>query len=136
MLYTEWNENIVTGIKEMDAQHRSLFGIFEDLKFELTKEDSNDERMFHIFSGVIEYSKTHFQSEEKILKEIKYAFLPQHIEMHNNFTKEVSDLHKRFITKKAIISIPVLDFLNNWLTEHILVEDQKYASAYKEFYNL
>jgi hemerythrin-like metal-binding protein len=46
---------------------------------------------------------------------------------HRNLTKQVEEYVARFEKGDVALGVPLLTFLSDWLTHHILGEDQKYG---------
>lgn len=71
-----------------------------------------------------DYTVTHFVDEEDFMKKINYPGLAEHIESHKYFIEMVDDFAKRYREGEIAISLKILDFLKNWLTNHILTADK------------
>jgi len=60
MIYFRWNEKYSVGIAEIDAQHRHLVKMVNDL-YEAMYAGQGREALGKILSGLIRYTQTHFQ---------------------------------------------------------------------------
>ncbi len=80
-----------------------------------------------------DYTITHFSDEEKLMKEIDFPNYIEHIEAHKYFIETVEDFTNRFENGEMALSLKILEFLKNWLTNHILTADKE-ISEFK--YNL
>jgi hemerythrin len=58
-----------------------------------------------------------------------YATLAAQKTAHAAFTQKVNDVVKRLNDGKLVLSVEITAFLKNWLTEHILQSDGKYADC-------
>jgi hemerythrin len=47
--------------------------------------------------------------------------------MHRDLTKQVEEYVARFESGDVSLGVPLLTFLSDWLTNHILGEDRKYG---------
>ena len=47
--------------------------------------------------------------------------------IHNELTRTVVDLQSRFAAGQVALSVRTMQFLEDWLVNHILGADQKYA---------
>jgi hemerythrin len=45
---------------------------------------------------------------------------------HDGFVKKAVEFKKSFDAGNSMISVEVLNFLSNWIKNHILVNDKKY----------
>jgi hemerythrin-like metal-binding protein len=60
-----------------------------------------------------------------------YPQRSQHIEEHERFSQRVVEIQKEFQRGKTNLSLEVMQFLKNWLTEHILKTDAAYGTFAK-----
>lgn len=126
-----WNDNFLTGIKQIDSQHKKLVEIINTLATSFAY-NSHELNIDIIFDELIDYTIYHFDSEEKIWK--KYfknsRSKKEHEEKHKNFVDELKkliDLQKQKPIEE--IAEKTLDFLVQWLVSHILESDR--FMAYK-----
>lgn len=116
-----------TGIDFIDEQHARLFEIANEAhtllndNFTIDKYDS----VVEIIDELKEYTKFHFASEEKYMESINYKrMFTQKIE-HENFIKKLDEIDYKIVDEnpdKYVLNI--LEFLNSWLTGHILHNDK------------
>jgi hemerythrin-like metal-binding protein len=77
---------------------------------------------------LLEYTQTHFQQEEAMLKKTNYPQLAPHQEMHRKFVADVVTLQKQMQAGKAANSVSVLNLLRDWLVNHIQKTDKQYSA--------
>jgi hemerythrin-like metal-binding protein len=77
----------------------------------------------------------HFGAEEHWMVEHKYPSFSQHRDEHIAFAKKVSEFQKDFNSGKVELSLDVLTFLINWLTEHILGSDANFGNFARRLSN-
>ena len=120
-----WNDELNTGIREIDDQHRQFFTIINRLQ---TAFGSFAERgvLVDTFTQLIEYLRVHFDTEEALLEQCAYPDLAQHRELHARFTQEVTELFRAYLRDTAGITRATIDFLRDWLVNHIMNEDMNY----------
>ena len=120
---TAWN----IGIKEIDEQHQKWIEIFNRL--ERTVLSQNNKDLYAIqkltIKEMLEYGSYHFKSEEKIMQECNYPEAFTHWRMHKDFEKIIYDTFRDFEKGRVVLNTQLLSLMNNWLFEHILVEDKK-----------
>ncbi len=78
---------------------------------------------------LVDYTKYHFTAGEKLMERAKYNGLALHKMQHAKFVKKVDELNKKHKNGEKIISMEVMNFLKEWLINHILGSDHKYSSA-------
>jgi hemerythrin len=119
------------GIDAMDAQHERLFHLID--KFRETSAS-------HLLDSVgiaaardaleqlLEYTRLHFASEEKLLAERRYPGLDAHRALHRQIEAEVIALLTEIREHKTRTTPLKLNlFATIWLMEHIAGDDRDYA---------
>ncbi len=116
----------LTGIQAIDAQHKTLVGMINDLADALNK-GTNREFTGNILRKLIEYTESHFKIEEAMMREHEYPDYPSHVAGHRKLIKRVMTFEDMF--KKGIPNIgpEILSFLQDWLFNHILKTDMAYV---------
>jgi hemerythrin len=51
---------------------------------------------------------------------------------HDKLTVKVLEYKKKFENNEILISVELLNFLRDWLTNHIMKTDRKYGNFFKE----
>lgn len=116
-----------TGIDFIDEQHTRLFEIANEAynllndNFTIDKYDN----VVEIIDELKDYTKFHFAAEEKYMESINYKrMFTQKIE-HENFIKKLEEIDYRTIDDNPDqYVLNILEFLNTWLTGHILHNDK------------
>ena len=121
-----WQAKYSVGIPEIDAQHKKLIALINDL-FKAMRTGGGDQVMAKLFQSLLQYTEQHFTFEENLMRKGRYAGLTAHIEEHRKLIAEVHDLHRKFLAGKITITMQVMTFLKEWLQNHILGSDAKYA---------
>ena len=78
-------------------------------------------------SWLIDYAGIHFADEEKLMVKVNFAELPAHKLEHEAFVKKALKLQAVFHTDQVVLSFTVMEFLKDWLVNHILKNDKKYG---------
>ncbi|SFC16570.1 hemerythrin [Clostridium uliginosum] len=126
MMY-EMKEEYKTGIEFIDEQHKMLFDIADRTYMLLKNEYTLDkyDKVVALIEELQDYTAFHFKAEEAYMESINYKkMFTQKIE-HEAFIKKLNDVDLKSIDENQddyIISI--LQFLNDWLTEHIFKNDK------------
>jgi len=123
-----WDERFVTGIANVDAQHRQLVDIVNRVGDLLLLEHQDDQPLQDIFKQLADYAHHHFADEEKLMAEagVDARHRDAHTLHHHQFVEQLLSLWRA----RAGLSQPaeaVHGFLAAWLTVHILGEDQAMA---------
>lgn len=126
MTLIHWNKQLEIGIPFVDADHRILVNLLNQLH------SCVDQREEHtvldsVLSTLLEYTKYHFRREEKLLEICAYPLLEEHKDSHRLLESEVRDLCHMFrYNRETVRSDDVKTFLNQWLLEHIMGDDASY----------
>jgi hemerythrin len=121
----KWNDTYSVQIKEIDDQHKKLIQMINDLHNAMS-EGRGKLIVAQILDDLIDYTKTHFKTEEVMMEKCSYPSFRTHKEAHDILTQKVLDIQSRFQTGQVVVTIEVMNFLKDWLTQHILEMDKLY----------
>jgi len=121
-----WNDKFSVNIQEVDEQHKVWVKILNNL-YDAMKEGRGADKLSETLDRLVEYTKVHFTAEELLLKKNGYPFYEGHKKIHDDMIKEVELLKLRFESGETMLSVDVMEFLKNWLSEHILNTDKNYG---------
>ncbi|MBN1038671.1 MULTISPECIES: hemerythrin family protein [unclassified Clostridium] len=123
----EMKEEFKTGIEFIDEQHKKLFEIADKAynlltnNFTLDKYDS----VVYIIEELKNYTTFHFKSEEEYMDSINYKRRLSQKIAHGKFIEKLNNIDLKIVDENQDESIKeILEFLNTWLTEHILYCDK------------
>ena len=123
----EMKEEYKIGVEKIDEQHKKLFQLADKAYMLLKDEFSLDkyDTIVHILEELKDYTIFHFKSEEEYMESIEYKRLfTQKIE-HAKFIKTLEEINYKDLDEKQDESlVKILNFLNDWLIEHILKTDK------------
>ena len=127
----EWQPQYSVQIPEIDAQHKRLFALAGELHTALAQ-GKGKAVLEQSLARLVDYTKTHFASEEQLMRRYNYPESALHKAQHDQLTAQALDLQKRFREGKTGLTIDLMLFLKNWLEHHIAGSDQKYAAFIRE----
>ncbi|MGB9852179.1 MAG: bacteriohemerythrin [Candidatus Kapaibacteriota bacterium] len=131
MAFIEWNDNYSVGVSIIDNQHKQLIRIINELHEGMGTGKGKDV-LGKVLFELIQYVNTHFKTEEEYMKKYGYNEYEAHRYEHEKLTDEVKRFHEDFKSGKAILSIQIMNFLRNWLMDHIIVKDKKFGKFLNE----
>lgn len=117
-----------TGIMMIDAEHKELFRIFDEMKELLEDELLPDkyDLTVHLLEELREYAENHFRDEEKYMEQINYKGLEAQKRAHQSYIDYIDELDLENIDDNQQDGLrDILDFLTGWLVNHILRMDKK-----------
>ncbi|MGA2649831.1 MAG: bacteriohemerythrin [Terracidiphilus sp.] len=131
MALLTWNSKFSVGIQSIDDQHMVLFESLNDLHAAMMKGNAQAATKT-LLRNLVAYTRDHFKSEEAMMSATHYPGLAGHRTKHNDLTKQVEDFAARYERGESSLNIQLLNFLRDWLTKHIQVEDHAYSPWIKE----
>ncbi len=131
MALIEWQPRFSVSIPAIDEQHKKLISLINKLHDAMLA-GKGSEVQKQILDELIGYTQNHFDSEEAFLRSVQFPGFPEHRLNHEKLTREVILFRKNLEKGNAILSIDLMEFLRNWLQNHILSEDLQYAAWVKQ----
>ena len=122
----EWNEKLSVNIRAIDEQHKKWINILNELH-DAMKAGKGRDAVGNVLDELVEYTKVHFASEEKLMEANGYPLFSGHKKLHEDMVKEVEFLRSEHSSGAAGLTIEVMQFLKNWLNEHIIGTDKNYG---------
>ena len=129
MALITWSDSMSVGVSRIDKEHQALVDLINLLHSEMLAGKSK-QTLAVVLDKLVAYTKVHFAAEETLFRSHNYPAMVPHLKEHADLTQKAVQLQSDLEAGKAVISAPVLDFLRNWLTSHILKQDM----AYKLFF--
>jgi len=130
----QWQDSLSVGIELIDKQHKQWIEYYNNTVEVVATQHSHTQVMKTI-GFLIDYTETHFATEERHMTASKYPALPEHKAKHDELRSTLERLVKDFdeegVTPELTKAIDA--FLGNWLINHIREVDMKFgAYAQKE----
>ncbi len=129
--FFQWDKACETGIAKIDVQHRVIVKILNDL-YDIVIGDKEEEKMKDIIHELVQYTIYHFGEEEKLFKKYGFPLEKEHKEEHQKFINKVKESVRLVEEDKGMVALELITFLKDWLTEHIMITDGKYAEYFKQ----
>jgi hemerythrin len=126
MTFMTWTDELSVGVQTLDKQHVVLIETLNELHAAML-EGRARAAVGKILQSLMDYTRNHFATEEAMMEQAKYAALPTHRLIHRDLTRQVEEYVARFEKGDLTLSLHLLVFLSDWLTNHIQGEDQKYG---------
>lgn len=124
----DWDLNTYSvGLKEIDRQHGILVELINRLDYGL-KHKISKETMEDIVNYLADYTVFHFGYEEKLLAENGWPEIEPHKVIHKAFVDKVKNFQNQLKTQNIMeVAENILEFLKDWLLDHILKTDKQYG---------
>lgn len=88
----EFSENLITGNKLIDTQHKELIDRINKL-LDSCELNTGKVTAVNTLDYLSDYTNTHFADEENLQKEIGYPDFDKHKVQHEAFKKTIGELH-------------------------------------------
>ncbi|MGC9022873.1 MAG: bacteriohemerythrin, partial [Dissulfurimicrobium sp.] len=124
--FFSWGPNLSVGIKSIDEQHKKLVRMVNAIH-DVVKSGKGKEVTGKILNELVEYTAYHFKTEEDYFQKYSYPETKEHMAIHASLVKKVLDFKDKFDRGAAMLDFELLNFLKNWLVDHIGVTDKKYG---------
>lgn len=121
-----WTPAISVHIPAIDQQHQRLFDAINDLINARNRED-DDAMILRLIGRLVEYSGTHFRTEERLMIDHAFPGFVEHNAMHLAYMATVDRFIHDFKAHKKGLSDEMLDYLTHWLLDHVSRTDLEYA---------
>ena len=126
MSFIAWKNYLSVGHERIDEQHKKLVGIINDF-FDSVQRGADENTLPGIVEDLLKYAGYHFEYEEEMMRTAEYPELEKHRKEHIDLTEKVVAYKQRLEEGDNIISAQLLDFLKDWLLNHLMVSDKDYA---------
>jgi hemerythrin len=124
----EWEKSLETGIPAIDAQHRRLFSLCDDLELSF-QHGLPSNKVQEVLETLHFYTIRHFSMEEKHMRESGYPGLGEQQEAHKEFIKRLQEITTAF--QKTGLNTKLANRLknemDNWLKDHVLRLDRQFS---------
>jgi hemerythrin-like metal-binding protein len=128
MALLNWNRSYSVGVLKIDSQHTILFAILNDLHAAMLKGQAQS-LTGPLLHQLADYTQTHFSAEEAMMENAKYPGLADHQIKHRELVKQVEDYLLLYDKGEVSLNLKLLDFLRDWLTNHIQKVDMAYSAC-------
>ncbi len=116
-----WSDKYSVGIKDIDEQHKKLFGFVNQLESLNNQPELEARTVRRIIAFLGIYTKTHFSYEEDCMFKNQCPFYQENEDAHGKFLRFFKDIKKESeeegITKELVNKLYTT--AENWLINHI-----------------
>ncbi len=111
----------------VDKQHKKLIELLNQLYTAFLQNQSH-QILLDIITELKKYTIYHFKTEEAIFDKFGFVFSREHKNEHKFFTEKILEFAEKYNKNPHALTTELLDFLFNWVVNHILISDKKYQS--------
>ena len=126
-----WEDKYSVGVEEIDNQHKHMFSVINEL-LDAISNNNPEEHLGHIIESLVKYKIFHFETEEKYFDQFNFDGAEEHRIKHQEFNKKLGELKEEFPEYNIEFAFKLIDFLEDWLINHLMVVDQKYVKCFHD----
>lgn len=122
--------DLLIGHPIIDSQHGRLFALIDELRVARDNADPLVEYRLtcKALYELVDYTRVHFEEEERLMREANYPGYDGHKREHENFARLIGDVEEDMHLGTSVLSVEFFcDLLEKWLREHILEIDRQYV---------
>ncbi len=109
-----WDETIQFGFDNIDRQHHRLVDLINRLHHAM-RNRAGKTVLGTILEELAQYTKQHFEEEERTMEKAGYADLDNHKRLHEKLVGQILDFKGRFESGSATVTMDLMAFLSDWL---------------------
>jgi hemerythrin len=131
----EWKDKYSCGIKRIDDEHKRLFEIGRSIYDSIKGEDNVIciDNILDNIDALRDYTIYHFEDEERLMQLYSYPGYKQQKMVHDKFIDTIENLDVDKIEENPQEEVlKILDFVYNWISQHILGMDLKLKDYFEE----
>ena len=123
-----WTPDFIVGVEEFDAEHRKLIEIVARMH-EAVRLGNGKEVSGRVLDEMFRYFVAHFAHEERLMARHSYPDYERHSRLHRQLTENILE-RRRKIQAESMDTPRLLQFVTDWLREHILEADKMYGAFF------
>ena len=123
------DDTYLTGVREIDEQHKELTILINRLCVSLTNRKSEPVIAECLFKMVVAFTEYHFATEHKLMRQHSYPDQSEHDAEHERLLEELGRFGSEMAEAESKFLIA---YLRKWLQDHILTQDKALGAFLKE----
>ncbi|OOZ37684.1 bacteriohemerythrin [Solemya velesiana gill symbiont] len=125
-----WREQLSLGNEIIDMEHRYLICLVNMVTHSLAHPQDSLDDLKYATEQLVDYTKKHFEHEERIQLKIQYAGYADHKAAHQKLMSKIGELHNEIMAMEEASQIEgkgdeIAELLRSWLLDHVIKEDMK-----------
>ena len=124
-----WSDDFNVNIEAVDEQHKVLVDLLNQLHG-IIMEHRGKAACRAVLDRLAEYTCTHFQLEEGLMRELHYPGLEIHRQQHEDLIRQIHELQRKLDEENITITFELLHFLKDWLIRHINESDKRFGAFF------
>ena len=127
MAFIVWNDRLSVNVATVDREHQELISILNDL-YDSIAQGAGHAVVSQTLARLTAYTEHHFQHEEALFARTSYPDAALHHAQHDGMVSLLVDWQRRYDAGDVSgLSLEVVNYLKDWLFDHILGTDRQYT---------
>jgi len=122
-----WKNRYSVSIDDVDNQHKEIFHLLNKYYNRIMQGHSLDE-IISVFNELTVSCQDHFSFEEDLMHLYAYPGLYSHKNAHDYFIGELEHMKQVVQNSFNSVSLESVDFIRNWIINHIMGLDKPYST--------
>jgi len=131
MALLRWTKKYSVGVKLLDEQHTEFVSCLNQLHAAMLKGKAQDVAKV-IAPRMMNLTKNHFSTEERLMEETKFPGLAEHRSLHCDLISRAEEFMAHYEQGDQTMYPQLLRFVGNWLHNHMLTVDNHYVAWMKD----
>ncbi len=120
----KWSDDLSYDVQEMDNDHKVMIELVNRM-YTIASEGNSEFDIKTLLAKLAEYAILHFRREEIVMKTCQYPGFDEHVAFHHDLEIQVFELLKQKDKSFTATEIDeILQFISDWLYDHISTADQ------------
>lgn len=126
-----WRHVWDSGHSQIDAQHKNLIDLANQL-LEMTTMQATKEEILFMLDKLIQHTSQHFAYEEHVLRKLNYDQIEDHMIKHQLLIEKALGLRKDFLEDKGYMSTFFSFIIEDVVLKHMIQEDTRFFPTIKK----
>lgn len=127
----QWHNSYSVYVKDLDDQHKKLIGLLNEL-YDAYLQNTHLQRVGEIIVQLHDFAVFHFATEEEYFQQCHYERAAEHISAHKVLLERLQNFEAEYQKNHTVATLHLIDFMNDWLHNHICNVDRQYIGCLKE----
>ncbi len=123
--FLDWSEEFSIGVPVIDSQHAWLMLLLNGIS-DAVKTGQPEEQIQGLLDELIAFTRYHFESEERLMRQYGYAETLIHQQAHRKLLEDLLSIQRRFESASLMLT---LQSLKDWLIAHVTGSDRRLGEA-------
>ncbi len=132
MSYLAWSKTLTVDVPEIDADHRGLVRLANELRRSINTGAPRD-KLAALLEDLTGHTYTHFRHEERLMRSAAYPLLLWHKRRHATGRKIVMHMKLCLGTGDLEAGLSLLHSFADWLRDHIRLADRMLGAYIRNY---